>query len=262
MKARILLIFLLGLGLLAGNSCSKEESPSTLLKISLTDAPAEYDEVNVDIQQLTVLTERGWKTLSTRANIYNLTILSGTDVLLASGRVPEGHISKIRIVFGHRNSLVINETVHPLELALPSEDGLIIDLDDHALAAGTRMNLILDFDAGESVIPPVLSGTNYVLKPKIRVIAVGHREGNIKGTIDPLQARPYIKAESRTGSYSTYAGPSGFFTLRALPSGMYKVNFYPKPPYAPRTLDSVIVKEGQTTDIGKMHFYYRGRETQ
>src|SRR5436189_1739954 len=70
-------------------SCSKEKSTSRL-SIYLTDAPAAYDALNIDIVKVEIKTssdegDDGWQQLPVNAGIYNLLeFTNGMDTLLSS----------------------------------------------------------------------------------------------------------------------------------------------------------------------------------
>ena len=102
-------------------SCS-EDSKTARLNIRLTDAPGDFEEVNVDIQEVKVHAsggdqENGWKSLDITAGVYNLLeFTNGLDTLLGSIELPAGKVSQIRLVLGSNNSIkvdVISQITYP-----------------------------------------------------------------------------------------------------------------------------------------------------
>ncbi|MBO9573730.1 MAG: DUF4382 domain-containing protein, partial [Chitinophagaceae bacterium] len=66
-------------------ACKKEDS-STVLKVKLTDAPASFEEVNVDVKAVNVKLDgdtSNWISLTTIPGVYNLLALQdGIDTLI------------------------------------------------------------------------------------------------------------------------------------------------------------------------------------
>src|SRR6478672_6966967 len=96
-----ILMFSLALALISSTlfiACNKDAGTSTL-HIRLTDAPAAYDEVNVDLKEVRVNfsdDSTGWVTLQTKDTIYNLLGLqNGLDTLVASGTVPANTVKEV-----------------------------------------------------------------------------------------------------------------------------------------------------------------------
>src|SRR5882672_6357902 len=98
-------------------SCNKNNSGGTThLELRLTDAPAAYDAVYIDIRQVEVNvssdtgTTKGWQTVNVlHPGVYNLlNFKNGIDTLLAAADMPAGKLSQMRLVLGNNNSVVIN----------------------------------------------------------------------------------------------------------------------------------------------------------
>src|ERR1700738_45620 len=122
------LVFVL-LSLLAGGSfiflsCNKRSSSSGSghLQVMLTDGPASYDAVYIDVEKVEVNvssdsgTSSGWQTINLlRPGIYNLLKFSnGIDTVLAAADLPAGTLSQMRLVLGSNNAVVINGQTYPL----------------------------------------------------------------------------------------------------------------------------------------------------
>lgn len=139
------------------SSCKKDsnEQSSSTLNVRLTDAPAAFDEVNVDIQEVRVKFsdapgDDGWNTLVTHSGIYNLLAYqNGVDTLIATGVFPTQVLKEIRLVLGINNSIKVGGIVYPLTIPSGSESGLKIKLNRSLQA--TLENVVIDFDAALSI---------------------------------------------------------------------------------------------------------------
>ena len=175
MKKNILPLAFAALSIVGYSSCSKNadnETPSTL-QVRMTDAPTALEQVNVDIQSVSIKyrdddndSTKNWVNLNTTAGIYNLLVLqNGVDTLLASGVVPERQIKEIRLKLGTNNTVKNNGVVYPLTIASGGESGLKIKFSKK-LTTGLNL-LLLDFDAAMSVSQ---NGSGaYMLRPVIKI---------------------------------------------------------------------------------------------
>ena len=93
------------------SACNKESRTSTL-HVKLTDAPGDWQEVNIDLKAVNVNfndDSTGWVSLQTTDTIYNLLgFQNGLDTLVAQGTVPAKTIKEIRLVLGNNNSIKVN----------------------------------------------------------------------------------------------------------------------------------------------------------
>lgn len=148
-------------------SCKKDNSNSQL-NVRMTDAPAAYDQVNVDVREVRVNMRddsTGWISLTTTAQIYDLlTLQNGVDVLVANATVPTGSVKEIRFILGPNNSIVVAGITYPLTIPSGEESGLKIKLNKKINAS--LETVLIDFDAALSV--RFDSGT-YKLRPVLRV---------------------------------------------------------------------------------------------
>jgi hypothetical protein len=146
---QIILISLVTLSSLL--SCKKEKE--TTIQLRMTDAPAAYDEVNVDLQQVNIKFSGDttkWMTMNTRPGIYDLLKLqNGVDTLIADGTYPAGSVKEIRLVLGSNNTIKLNGVSYPLTIPSGSESGLKIKVNKKVSAP--IETLLIDFDALLSV---------------------------------------------------------------------------------------------------------------
>lgn len=235
-------------------ACSTDEARSRL-EVRLTDSPGDYEEVNIDIQGIQIHRSEGnqssgWVSLDVEEGVYNiLTLTNGLDTLLGSASLPSGRVSQIRLILGANNSVKVDGNVYPLTTPSGQQSGLKLNVQAQ-LSPGVTYVITLDFDAARSV---ALNGTGgYRLKPVIRAITEA-TSGAIKGKVTPVDAYPAVFALDGTDTVATaYSDSLGFFLLRAVPPGTYKVTFDPKQGYATKQIDDVAVLLGVTNDLGEV----------
>ena len=168
MKTRILVLSILSLSLVGFFACKKDASNSKLA-IRMTDAPASYDEVNVDLKEVRVNFDddsTGWVTLQSHPGIYNLLGLqNGVDSLIAEGDFPVNKtVKEIRLILGTNNSIKANGQLYPLTIPSGSESGLKIKIAKKL--RDTLEKVVIDFDADLSVKQ---ENDGYKLRPVVKV---------------------------------------------------------------------------------------------
>ena len=236
------------------NGCTKSStasSGSTPYSIRMTDGPGPYNAVYIDLQGVEI-TGDGGKTvvLNVRAGIYNLlNFSSGIDTLIATGTLDIATVEQIRLILGPNNSVVVNNVSYPLSTPSAQQSGLKLQVHQ-TLQAGVQYNVLIDFDANESIVSQ--GNGSYSLKPVIRTIETAI-SGSIKGSITPSGTRAVVTATS-AGSFSSNVLSNGNFLLMGLTAGIYSVTVTPALPLNPITKTNVTVTTGVTTDIGKIAF--------
>ena len=167
-RKHLMIAVLLFAGTTTFIACKKENTGTSALQIKLTDAPAAYDQVNVDIQQVNVNfrdDSTGWVSLGTNARIYNLLGLqNGVDTLLATGTVATGMVKEIRLILGNNNTVVVGGVTYPLTIPSGSESGLKIKVDKNV--SSPLETLLVDFDAALSIKS---EPNGYKLRPVLRI---------------------------------------------------------------------------------------------
>lgn len=253
MKKKFFLLTLLMTSLVLGFvRCNKKDSnqQNARIELRLTDGPADYDAVLIDVQKVEINTGAGWQTFPViHPGVYDLLQLNnGLDTLLCSGELPVGSISQIRLVLGNNNSIVVNGTSHALQTPSAQQSGLKINVHQ-TLEAGMTYRLWLDFDAGKSIVEQGNGG--YSLKPVIR----GYTEltnGMISGTIQPVIALPVVYALQNSDTVATaIPNASGYFKFCGLPAGSYTIAIVPSVPnFSALMIPNVSVTFGVATDLG------------
>jgi len=234
-------------------ACGNNEDQSARLELRLTDAPGDYEEVNIDIQGVEIHSSESdqnedWEYLDVENGVYNLLELTnGLDTLLATAVLPVGRISQIRLILGENNTIKIDGVLIPLSTPSAQQSGLKINLQVE-LKEGITNFITLDFDAGQSIVNK--GNGEYSLKPVIRAI-VEATSGSIKGSINPLEASPAIFAIRGSDTISSvYTDATGRFLLRGLPAGNYTISFDPKEGFMEVQKQNVSVAISNVTDLG------------
>lgn len=153
------------------NETVETEKSNTVLQVYLHDQPIDYQEVNVDIQQIVI---KGYGnnaeydlTDSTGAGVYNLLdYQNGLDTLLGEITVDYDSISQIRLVLGADNSVMVDSVLYPLATPSAQQSGLKVNVQGELTYVDTFV-VSLDFDASESVHQ--LGNGDYQLHPVIHV---------------------------------------------------------------------------------------------
>lgn len=230
-------------------ACSDDKTAR--LEVRLTDAPGDYEEVNIDIQRVEINSgegNSGWTSLNVESGVYNiLKLTNGLDTLLASAELPAGRISQIRLVLGSNNTVKVGGVTKPLSTPSAQQSGLKLNLQT-VLTEGITYTITLDFDAARSIV--VTGNGTYILKPVIRALETA-TSGSIKGTVTPLDAAPAVFAIAGTDTVATaYTDEAGKFILRSIPPGTYTVAFDPKDGFLSQQKNDVSVTLGNVTDLG------------
>lgn len=222
------------------------------VEVWLTDAPGDYQEVNVEIEGVEIHASendngKGWKALDVDKRIINLLDLTnGKDTLLGSIDIPSGKISQIRLKLGDNNSVKMGNKVYDLNIPSGSQSGLKL-LVNERFVEGVTYKILLDFDVARSIV--VTGSHQYKLKPVIRTITEA-QTGAIKGEVDPKESTPAIYAINGTDTLgTTFSDSTGHFLLRGIPAGTYEVHFVPNSDYAFTEKTGVNVQAGVVTDL-------------
>ena len=160
-----------------GAGCRKLNMAAGKLVVKMTDAPALYDEVNVEIKEVQVHytdstgASGGWVTLATNAGVYDLLKLQNdvTAVIATGTKLPAGKIHQIRLILGTQNTVVVDSAEFALKIPSGGQTGIKINLDT-VIDANADYQVTLDFDALKSVV--VLGNGGFNLKPGITVKSI------------------------------------------------------------------------------------------
>lgn len=210
---------------------SCEEEKNAKIEVWLTDAPGDFQEVNIDLQAVEVHSnetagEQGWKSLEITQGTYDLLKLTnGKETLLGDLELPGGRISQIRLKLGENNEVKVDDQVFSLSTPSAQQSGLKIKINE-VLAEGITYKILLDFDAAKSIVQ---TGTGtYSLKPVIRALTKA-QDGVIKGLVNnPAETQVSISVylDDATEPTTTSSNDeTGNFLIRGLAAGTYRVVF-------------------------------------
>jgi len=215
-------------------SCTKNDANTSNVQLKLVDAPGDYANVNVvinDIQYNRDGTTDGWVSFKNNYPIkVDLTkLIAGNSLVLSDVIMPKGMLKQIRLVLGDGNTLTIDGISGEIPLSTPSaqQSGLKLNLNT-VLEAGFSYTFILDWDVQKSIVKAGNSNT-YILKPVIRVNTEVN-SGSIKGKVESASdmtalqdasIKVYTATDVYVGETSTDA--NGNFILQGLSSGNYKL---------------------------------------
>jgi hypothetical protein len=226
--------------------------PGTLV-VRLTDAPATYEAVNISVDSVRVHVEsgdslNGWYTISRVHAMYNLLeYMNGKDTVIAEDTVPAGYYSQMRLYIGEGSHVRKDGMTHPLVIPSGSQSGLKLNIQA-PIAAGVKYVLLLDFDAGRSIV--VTGNGRYMLKPVVRTVATAV-SGSLTGIVAPDSSHAAIWAVAGSDTSTTYADATGFFGFKYLLPSTYSLTIVPADTtFRDTTLTSIAVVAAQTTNVG------------
>lgn len=256
--AAVLFVWVL---VMAGCSDSTEPESGGIgsMRVSLIDAPGDYDAVNVEVIRVEVHRSDdgdegdggGWHTIDVDTTYVDLlTLTGGNSAVLADSTLPSGHYTQIRLILGDGNNVVVDSVAFDLEVPSSANTGLKLN-HPFNIDAGALYEVTLDFDADKSV--HITGAGQYKMKPVIRVI-VNQTSGSLMGVVEPVEARAMIWTVAGDDTVTAYADTlSGAFRFGMLPQGDYDLNFSATMgTFRDSVVFDIPVTAGQTNDIGTM----------
>lgn len=225
-----------------GGSSDSTPIPAQLgsLKMAITDAPScGFDAVNVTVQRVRVhqsasadATDAGWSEIALsparKINLLNLT--NGVLEQLGETPLPVGHYTQIRLVLDPNTGDALANSVLPtgaaLEKSLSTPSAIQSGIKLNAnfdVAANTRTDLVLDFDACKSVVTK--GNGSYALKPVVKVIPTV--VNGISGFVNTAQLGSHVMVSAQQNGVVVAStvpnATSGEFFLARLVPGNYDV---------------------------------------
>jgi hypothetical protein len=224
-------------------SCEKANNNLTAqstVKIYLTDDPGAYREAWLDVKKVLVQvstdsTASGasgtWVPSSsfTPGRYDLLAYRNGMDTAIAAVSVPAGIVSRIQLVLGGNNTLVLDDgqtvTMHaPSEIYCEAK--LIVNGEQRT--PGLSYDLVLDFDVARS-IHQAGSGdsVDYSFAPYVRAFSK-EAGASVEGWVVPAEAHPYVLAtDEARDTVTAVPDANGYYKFWGIPSGVYTLHFVP-----------------------------------
>lgn len=237
-------------------ACKKENHAggTTKVEIRMTDAPGDFDAINLNVKSVVLLSGGKPYTFEVDHGIFDILDFrigtSNPDILVASGDMPAGEITEIRLILHDSgNSIVVDGDEQELKTPSAQSSGWKVKLTENPeLVPGVTYSLLLDFDAAKSIV--ATGNGKYILKPVVRGIAAA-TSGLISGTVLPIAAHPEVLVISGTDTVGTMTDLiTGKFTVGGLSTGKYTVKVVPVEGYTEATVNDVSVTAGQNTSLG------------
>ena len=228
----------------------QENQDHARIQIYLTDAPGDYQEVNIDVVSVRVIINDSLIHLPTNGGIYNiLDFVNGKDTLLVEDDIPAGYLSQIRLVLGEDNSVIKGGESYDLKTPSAQQSGLKLNVQDDILP-GIAYTYVLDFEADKSIV--VTGNGRHQLKPVIRVFTKAVT-GTLKGVVWPPDSKTYVRVTNAEDTVGTNADTAtGEFMVRGLDEDAYNVDFEPADGFRDTTLFDVTIMFGRETLMDTM----------
>jgi len=236
-------------------SCSKNESSAekskARMEVYLTDDPANYDEVVIDVQDVKINysnDDNGWKSLSqvNRGSYDILQLVNDKDTILGKTDLDSGRIEQIRLILGPNNFVKVNGQTYALETPSAQQSGLKINLNQD-VSAGVLYKLLLDFDASRSIVKT--GNGKYILKPVIRA-TMQTQGGSVKGYVLPDTFNTAVYAIQGTDTIAGTVTSGGSYWIKGLNAGTYSLAFAPSDTaYKSQTKTGVSVTTSTVTTV-------------
>jgi len=229
------------------------------VQVKMHDNPALYSEVNVEIEEVAVKSSgegesEGWVTISNEPMTVDVTtLINGNFATLANADLEAGSYSQIRVIFGTNNSLRMSGSNYDLQLSNEAEEGVVMNVNLN-VDAESEATFLLDFDLSKSIQAALDLESGFVLSPVIEVRRA-EQTGNIKGSVDPAKAKPWIYALNNSDTVSSTLADtsSGEFQLSSLEERSYDVYIEPTDTlYNDTTITDVQVEARETNNIGEI----------
>lgn len=242
-KFKLLSLFTLLIGSLAFTACNTNNGTGTM-KVSITDAPANYDAVNIEVLEVLVNqnenapepaegvedtngeeSENGWYAIMDQPMTINLLdYQNGNTLALGEVELEAGRYNQIRLVLGDNNTVVVDGQTLALTTPSAQQSGYKLNVQAE-VEEGQVYDLVIDFDAGKSITET--GNSQYILKPVLRTVNL-REQASISGTVLPLDSQTSVYAITGTDTVATtIPNEEGNFTLIGLDNLTYSVWFNP-----------------------------------
>jgi hypothetical protein len=267
-RLRFLSLLTILISTVAFTACNTNSGTGTgTMKVSLTDAPAAYDEVNIEIRQVLVNQDEdaeepddngedndegeedgdeednGWYSILDDSMTVNLLdYQNGNTLELGETELEAGQYNQIRLILGDNNNVVIDGETYNLSTPSAQQSGFKL-LVNATVEEDQVYELVIDFDASQSIVET--GNGNYILKPVLRTVDL-EEQGSISGTVLPVEAEPFVYAIVGQDTVGTQPDDEGNFKLVGLEDATYNVSFNPtNDAYADSVIEGIELEDGE-----------------
>jgi len=265
-------------------SADIDPNPTTGIRnvnLFLSDAPADFQNVFVDIQKIEVKVDLDrthefdnsygdmdedyddteevddygrWVSLNfTPQTMDVLALRNGVERLIGNATVPT-RIRKVRITLGQESYLIDGESQHYRMTLVNELENLVylrVKAEDMDNSQPGNVDLRVDFDLARSVEKV---GDEYIIRPRVRLFNL-QTTGNVVGNISPTPIGARVLITDGNG-FETGAIPEvqeGFFRVRGLKPGTVYTVTVVAPDRTPYEIRDVMVNPGEDTQLGEIN---------
>lgn len=244
----------------------EEEAAPRSFKVSMTDAPGDFQSLVVEIESVEAYMENsGWVTLNNETQFVSvLDLTNGIETSLALQQDAEfGTYTKLRIKFGESNKLMVETNVEigglitssvttEFDLEFEGSNEIEIEIDEE-VSAEQGVDILLDFNVAQSIQE---DGEAYIIDPMITEISDRSTgvQGRVEGTISAA-----LVLTNGDESISSYTDASGQFLIRGVEDGTFDLIVYPEQEEGEEMMEEILIEgivvtEGQITNAGTIKF--------
>lgn len=271
----------------ACNKSAVSDALSEKVSVYLTDDPALYDNVLIDIRYVEVKIQEGvkneehvgdkddddndhfddndkdtdndhlskdqfgkWDTLAIRPGVYDiLKLRNGVDTLFAQGTI-KGRVRKIRLTLGDKNSVVKSGITYPINLHPGFNNYVYVKIHNrhHDRISENHVGFWLDFDLENSIVE---QNDRFFLRPALKPFSE-KQFGKVMGKVFPSEAHPLVKVFNAKDAGLALPEKSGEYKIRGLAEGTYTVTFKAMNGYRDTTINNIKIIKGQETKIAEI----------
>lgn len=240
----------------------KTKQEKSKISIRMTDSPAAYAELNVEIDSVEIYSENdGWITLNSESQSMNvLDLNNGSELFLASdAEVDAGLYSKIRVNFAEEATLMSQVAIDLPLLSIDANNQVTLEWEgprqveveiDENLQAETENSILIDFNVMESVNEGSSTiGLDVVLEE------LENEDSGVEGELS-AETEAFILLTNGEDSISTYTNVNGEFLIRGTEEGEYSLFVFLKGDQeidaenADATIESVAILDGEIKSVG------------
>lgn len=190
-----------------------------------------------------------WDTLNIKPGLYNiLKLRNGNDVIVATGNIPAGNITKMRFTVGPNSYVVVSGVKYSLALFHSYDNYSYVNIhgedEDEDFKPG-QTSMWLDFNICKSI---KLMDHQYYLNPFFSIFAMSNT-GSVEGNVSPHSAQPFVTIWNATDTASALPEDNGMFKIRGLNAGTYNIVYNGSFGYKDTTITNIQVQKGKDTKL-------------